>query len=119
MSSGALADILKSRWLLLLVLLVFICFKIPYLDYPFYIDEAQVYAPGARIMAAHGPSLMPGSLHEEFARGHPLLFYFLCSTWILIFGSSHIAMHAFPLLLSVIFLIVLHECCLWLFGRRT
>jgi len=115
---GFLLSFLKTRWLLLLVLLVFLCFKIPQLRYPFYIDEGWVYAPAVKTMALHGPSLLPGSIPPDLSRGHPLMFHFLCALWIRCFGSSNIAIHSFPLLLSVIFLIVLFECCLRLFGHK-
>ncbi len=68
-------------------------------------------------MALHGSSLMPGSIPLCFS-GHPLMLHFLCSLWMKCFGSSNVAIHSFPLLLSVSFLIVLFECCLRLFGRK-
>ena len=115
---AVLFSFLKTRWLLLLVFVVFICFKIPQLHYPFYIDEGWVYAPAVKMMALHGPSLMPGAIAPELSRGHPLMFHFLCATWIRCFGMSNAAIHSFPLMLSVIFLIALFECSLKLFGNR-
>lgn len=115
---GVLSSFLKSRWPLLLVLIIFLCFKIPQLHYPFYLDEGWVYAPAIKMMALHGPSLLPGSIPPDVSRGHPLMFHFLGSIWIQCFGTSNLAMHSFPLLLSVIFLIVLFEGCLRLFDMR-
>lgn len=109
---------LKARWELLLVVLVFVCCTIPHLAYPFYIDEAWVYAPAVKTMAVSGPSLMPGSLSAYYSRGHPLFFHFLCAIWIRCFGSSNIAVHTFPWLVSLAFLIVLYEGSRDLFGRR-
>ena len=115
---GMLSSFLKTRWVLLLVLVVFVCFKIPHLHFPFYCDEAWVYAPAVKTMAINGPSLMPGSIPDAYSRGHPLFFHFLCSLWIRCFGFSNIAVHSFPLLLSIVFLTALYECCFRLFGRR-
>lgn len=109
---------MKARLLLALVVLVVICFKIPHLHYGFYIDEGWVYAPAIKAMAAHGPSLMPDAIPPELTRGHPLLFHFLCSWWMKVFGASNIAIHSFALMVSVIFLVVLFECCLRLFGEK-
>lgn len=109
---------IKSRWLLWSVLAVFVFCKIPHLHYPFYVDEGQVYAPALKMMASHGPSLFPGSLPDEFSRGHPLMFHFLGALWIKCFGTSNIALHSFPLLLSVFVLFALYECCLRLFGKN-
>ncbi len=114
---GKLSSFLKTRWVLWLVLLVFICFKIPHLHYPFYCDEGWVYAPAVKTMALTGPSLLPGSLTDYYSRGHPLLFHFLAALWIKCFGSSNIAVHSFPLFISIVFLIALFECSLRLFNR--
>jgi dolichyl-phosphate-mannose-protein mannosyltransferase len=115
---SAILSFLKTRWILLLMLIVFVCFKISQLHYPFYLDEADVYAPAVKLMAEHGPSLLPGAIHSDFSRGHPLMFHFLCSIWLRCFGTSNIALHAFPLFVSVIFLIALFESCRGLFGER-
>ena len=113
-----LSSFLRTRWVLLLGLIAFVCFKIPQLNFPFYCDEAWVYAPAVKTMALNGPSLMPGSIPDSYSRGHPLFFHFLGAIWIRCFGHSNIAVHAFPLFLSVVFLIALYECCLRLFGKR-
>jgi hypothetical protein len=118
MPKHTLPSFLESRWVLLIVLLVFVCFKIPQLHYPFYVDEGWVYAPAVKTMAINGPSLLPGSISADYSRGHPLMFHFLSAVWIRCFGSSNIAIHSFPLLLSVIFLIALYECCRRLFGSK-
>jgi Dolichyl-phosphate-mannose-protein mannosyltransferase len=115
---SALSFYLRSRWFLLLVLLVFICLKIPHLFYPFYCDEGWVYAPAVKTMAINGPSLMPGAIPEMYSRGHPLLFHFLCGVWIKIFGASDAAVRSFPLFVTVLFLIGLFEGSLRLFGKR-
>ena len=118
MGVPALLSFLKTRWVLLLVLVCFVCFKIPHLYYPFYCDEGWVYAPAVKTMATHGPSLLPGSIPSGYSRGHPLLFHFLCSVWIRCFGYSNVAVHSFPLLVSVLCLIAIFEGCLRMFGGR-
>jgi hypothetical protein len=118
MQKAALLSFLKTRWVLLFVLLVFICFKIPHLYYPFYCDEGWVYAPAVKTMAANGPSLLPGVIPASYSRGHPLLFHFLCALWIKCFGLSDVAVHSFPLLISVLCLIAIFEGCLRMFGIR-
>jgi len=103
---------------LLVVLIIFIAYKIPQLHYPFYCDEGWVYAPAVKTMAIHGPGLLPGALPYTLSRGHPLLFHFFCALWIRCLGYSNTAIHSFPLLVSVIFIIAVYECCFRLFGKQ-
>ncbi len=116
--SNVVLSYLKTRWLLFLVLFVFICFKLSQLHFPFYLDEAWVYAPAVKMMALHGPGLLPGALPPDFSRGHPMMFHFLASIWIRCFGAANVSVHSFPLFLSVIFLYTLYECCLRMFGKK-
>ncbi|OSZ78653.1 hypothetical protein CAP35_10505 [Chitinophagaceae bacterium IBVUCB1] len=109
---------LKNRWLLIIVLLVFTILKLPHLSYPFYWDESWPYASGVIRMYEHGPSLMPGAIDGELSRGHPLMFHFLTSLWMKVFGTSHIAMHTFPLFIAILFLIAIHEAGLRLFDKQ-
>ncbi len=90
---------------LLLIIVILIILKIPHLNLPFFWDEAWSYAPAVEKMYQAGPGLLPGKISDWYTRGHPLLFYFLSSLWIKIFGTSLIAVHSFPLLLSVLLLI--------------
>ena len=113
-----IGPVLESRWILLLVLLVFVGCKIQHLHYPFYLDEAWVYAPAVKAMAVHGPSLFPDAIIPDLSRGHPLMFHFLAAIWIKCFGASNISMHTFPLLISIVFLIALYEACRKLFDAR-
>ena len=115
---NALSSFLKTRWPLLLVLLIFICFKIPQLHYPFYIDEGMVYGLAVKMMTQQGPSLMPGSIPPDFSRGHPLMFHFLCGLWIKCLGSSNTAIHSFSWLFLWSFLsYYLRAACSFLTGR--
>ena len=97
------------EWFLIpcfLYLLFWIFIRAQYIDMAYYWDEAWVYVPGIRHMADAGPSLLPDAIPEYYSRGHPLLFYFLGSIWIKIFGTSYIAFHSFPLVISSILLLV-------------
>lgn len=118
MVSAGFYSFLKTRWVLFVVLVAFVLFKVPHLFYPYYCDEGWVYAPAVKYMAINGPGLLPGIIPSVYSRGHPLLFHFLCGLWIRCFGSSDLALHSFALTVAVVFLIVLYEGCMRLFGRR-
>lgn len=109
---------LKQRWMLWAVLAVFIVLKLPHLSYPFWWDESWPYASGVNQMYIHGPSLMPGAISGEVARGHPLMFHFLAACWMKVFGTSNIVMHTFPLFISVVFLAFIYEAGLRLFDKQ-
>ncbi len=111
-------DFLKSRWVLLLVLGVFIVLKIPHLSYPFYWDESWPYAPAIKAMYNHGPSLMPGALDPDLSRGHPLFFHAAAAMWMNIFGTSHTSLHSFALFISLCTLIAIFEIGYRLFNQR-
>jgi 4-amino-4-deoxy-L-arabinose transferase-like glycosyltransferase len=110
---------LKTRWELLLTLCIFTVLKIPALHYPFFSDESWSYAPAVKLMYLHGPSLMPDAINISASRGHPLLFYALAATWMKIFGTSHVAQHAFALCISLLLMITVYEVCMKLFNKRT
>jgi len=110
---------LKTRWVLLLILIIFIIFKIPHLFYPYYWDESWPYAVAIKDMHHHGVSLMPTAVDPELSRGHPLFFHAIAAIWMNIFGSSHLAMHSFALTISVLFLISIYEAGIRLFNQKT
>lgn len=110
---------IKKYWILIVVLAVFIFFKIPHLFYPYYWDESWPYAPAIKQMLHHGISLMPGAVEAELSRGHPLFFHAIAAAWMQVFGSSHVAMHSFALTISILFLIAVYEAGLRLFSQRT
>ncbi|MEJ5265619.1 MAG: glycosyltransferase family 39 protein [Bacteroidales bacterium] len=89
------------------IILLFVLFKIPYLSLPFYWDEAWSYAMAVFDMAQNGPTLLPGHANEWFTRGHPLMYYFLSSSWLKVFGLNLLSAHAFALLISVLSLIII------------
>lgn len=88
-----------------LAVLVFILFELPFLNRPYYWDEAWSYASALEAMYKVGPSLLPGAIHEYLYRGHPLFFYFITTLWMNVFGDSLIAVHSFFLLISILLLI--------------
>ncbi len=97
---------------------MFILCRAPYLNYAYYWDESWPYAVAIRDMYHHGISLMPGAMDPELSRGHPLFFHAIAAMWMHIFGDSHVSMHSFALLISVLFLISIYETSLSLFGKR-
>lgn len=102
---------INSAWLPWLLLFIacgfFILFSWQRLSSPFFWDEAWVYAPALRTMADSGPGLLPSSLDPSLSRGHPLMFHFLGSSWIQLFGNSALAMHSFGLALSICSIVLL------------
>lgn len=110
--------ILQTRWILLLVLGIFIAIKIPHLFYPYYWDESWPYATAVNALFEHGISLMPNAIDDNISRGHPLFFHVIAAVWMNIFGGSHVAMHSFALLISLAFLVVVYEAGLRLFNPR-
>ncbi len=113
-----LKELIKDRWVLFAVLLVYLIFKIPHLSFPYYWDEGWPYASAIASMARHGISLLPGALDPDLSRGHPLLFHALAATWMRLFGSSHIAMHSFALLVAFSLLVAVYETGLKFFSRN-
>ncbi len=118
MTPAASGSFLKDRLFLLILLLIFVLLKIPHLDVPFYWDECWPYASAVRRMYDAGPSLLPGVIPSDYSRGHPLLFHFLAALWMKVFGTSQVAMHTFPLFLSVLGIAGVYEAALRLFNRN-
>jgi 4-amino-4-deoxy-L-arabinose transferase-like glycosyltransferase len=114
-----MALFLRSRWVLILVLIAFIACKIPHLFYPYYWDESSPYAPAIKEMCKQGIGLLPGSLDPALSRGHPLFFHAVAALWMRLFGPSHVAMHSFALLIAVLFLIAIYEVATHLYNQRT
>lgn len=96
------------HWLFLLLICCIISFKWAALSLPFFWDEAWVYMPAIRTMAEQGPSILPASIQPDLYTGHPLLFYFLASSWIKIFGYSLFKAHLFPFLISISLLLSIY-----------
>lgn len=113
-----MAGFFKKRWVLFLVLIVFTVCKLPQLHYAYYWDESWPYAVAIKAMYTHGISLMPTAIDPELSRGHPLFFHAIAALWMNIFGASHVSMHSFALVISLLFLVTVYEAGLKLFDQR-
>lgn len=91
-----------------LLIVSLIIYKSAHLNIPFFWDESWVYGPALQIMAEGGPGLLPSALNDWFSRGHPLMFHFIGSSWIVLFGDTLSAIHSFPLSVSVLFLLTIY-----------
>lgn len=88
--------------------LILVLIKIPFLDLPYFWDEAWVYAPAVFDMFENGPSLSPDSIDPLLSRGHPILFHFFAVCWMEIFGTSFVAVHSFSLFIAVLLIWAIH-----------
>ena len=93
-------EIIK-KWTPSLLVLGFVILKIQDLFLPYFWDEAWSYIPAIKEMVVQGPSLLPNSISPELYRGHPLLFYFLSSLWMTLFGSEIWVSKLFLLLITI------------------
>ena len=102
---------IKHPWIFLIIsFIITISIKIPHLGLPYFFDETFSYVPAIREMAKVGPNLMPGTIGLYLSKGHPLLFYFLASSWMkFIAGNSIALMRVFPLLIALLALFVFHR----------
>jgi 4-amino-4-deoxy-L-arabinose transferase-like glycosyltransferase len=107
---------MHSHIVLALMCAVFLLFKLPYVELPYYWDEAWVYAPAVQKMAASGLSLAPDAIPPELSRGHPLLFHFFAAAWVSVFGNSPAAAHSFALLVSMLLLLVVYRSAARIFS---
>lgn len=102
------------HWIVFCIAVVaFIIIETPFLNRPYYWDEAWSYASAVKAMYDNGPSLMPGAIHEYLYRGHPTFFYFTITLWMKVFGPSLFSTHLFFLLLSIAFVV-----CTFLFVKK-
>jgi len=93
-----------KKYIPFLLMLGFVVFKIQDLFLPYFWDEAWSYVPAIKEMALKGPSLLPDSISPDLYRGHPLLFYFLSSLWMNLWGTNSWITRLFPLIISLFFL---------------
>lgn len=64
------------------------------LSLPYFWDEGDVYAPGARWLAEHDLDPTPGHFPDDWSRGHPPLFYLITALLFRMFGSGPFVGHA-------------------------
>lgn len=91
-----------------LFFIFFVIFQCLHLNTAYFWDEMWVYAPSIQFMAEAGPSMLPGILKVEFARGHPLFFHFIGGLWIKIFGNHQISLHSFSLFITLSYLATIY-----------
>lgn len=104
---------------LLAIIILFTIIKIPFLDHPYFWDEAWVYAPAVFDMYENGVGLLPSSVNPELSRGHPILFHFFAALWMSVFGTTFVAVHAFSLFVSVLLLVAVYALGVQLLNRST
>ncbi len=90
-----------ENYLFVLPLLFVVIVKAPHLVVPYFWDEAWSYFPAIYKMYESGPGLLPGALPLWDAKGHPLFFFFLSSSWMRMAGTSVFWVHVLPLLISL------------------
>ena len=88
-------------YLFIIPIIFILIIKIPHLSLPYFWDEAWSYFTAVQQMYESGPSLLPGALPLKIAKGHPLFFFFIYSSWMHIFGTSVTVVHILSLLISV------------------
>lgn len=101
---------IKPAWgyaTMLMLLVVFIILKWEHLFVPHYWDESWSYATAVHAMYDAGPRLLPGNVDPVYTRGHPLLFYFLSSGWMKLFGATLFSKHVFALSVSIAMIVAL------------
>ncbi len=96
--------------------LTVIAFKWNHLNTPYFWDEAWVYAPAVQTMDKTGLSLLPSGLPTDLSRGHPLLFHFLATLWVKIFGTDFISVHSFALFISLVLLLAVYSFASYFFS---
>jgi hypothetical protein len=92
-----------------IVTTIFFLYKIQDLSLPYFWDEAWSYFPALEAMQKAGPSLLPGAIDSQLYRGHPLLFYFLGSTWMNLFPTNIAWAKLLPLLISLMLLLKTYD----------
>lgn len=97
-----------AHFLFIICCVGFVLAKLPYMQLPYYWDEAWVYAPAIQEMAAAGPSLAPDAIPAELTRGHPLLFHFLGGLWASLLGTSILSLHSYALCISLLLLLSIY-----------
>jgi len=90
-----------DNYIYLIPLLFVLIIKTPHLFVPYFWDEAWSYFPAILKMYKTTPGLLPGALSQWDAKGHPLFFFFLFSSWMRLVGTSIFWVRVLPLLISL------------------
>ncbi len=102
-----------AKYYFIFVLAVFAVFSFSHLFLPYFWDEAWSYFPAIFKMMENGPGLLPGALPLEEAKGHPLFFFWLASSWMSIHPGSIFFSRLLPFIISLALLFYA-----WLFARK-
>ena len=89
------------------------------LDMPYFWDEADVYAPGAKWLAENGLDFRPGVFPDDYSRGHPPLMYVMAATAFRAFGPEPLVGHLVVLPFAALALAATYLLGMCLWGRRT
>jgi hypothetical protein len=101
---------LWNNYFIVILIVILISIKISWLNLPFYWDEAWSYAMAIFDMANNGPTLIPGQDNEWLTRGHPLFFYLIASSWLVVYSKTVLSAHLFALFISCCSLFIVHFC---------
>ncbi|HET6966533.1 MAG TPA: glycosyltransferase family 39 protein [Acidimicrobiales bacterium] len=99
-----------DRWAVGALMLLAAVLRVPNLGRSYWIDESISIG-----IASHRLSHMPTLLRHD---GSPPLFYFLLHFWLRLFGSSEVATHVLPLLISLAAIPLAYWAGQELFDRR-
>lgn len=101
-----------------ILLILFACFKIPYLNIPYFGDELAVHAQAIIYQSHHTISLLPASIDPEYSRGHPLLWY-AANALIMRFSKNPLILtHFFNLLLALGLLVAVFSIIRKFYGSK-
>lgn len=108
----------KSVALLLLSFLALLALRLADMGLAHHWDEAFPYSYAIGWMTQNGPSLLSSAAPTEYTTGHPLLYYFLQSTWNWLVGSSFLLQRMLPLTLAAISLMLCFKVAQKIGGTR-
>ncbi len=95
----------NKHLVLILVALVFVVIRIPYLDTLLFWDEIGVYGRGIYYMLDGTVSMHPSALDPVISRGHPLLFTYLYAAVARMVGEDIVVLRSLSLLFSFLLLL--------------
>lgn len=116
MTLKGFVDEISNKYFIYIAVLVLVVLKIPYMQIPYYWDEAWSYATAVLDMHDNGISILPGDVNYYFTKGHPLLYYFTAASWMKFFGTSLLSGHIFALIISCTSLFALYKLSLNIFN---
>jgi 4-amino-4-deoxy-L-arabinose transferase-like glycosyltransferase len=121
MKIGKSAFLEKNGYLIFLFILsaVFVIVQFSRLKLPCFWDEAWSYMTAIYKMFEKGPTIIVTNFLSDFSKGHPLLFYFLFSSWMKLFGPDLFFLKMLSLLISLIFIFSIYVVGNNLFNKET